>query len=178
MSKMNVLCKNLSSGICGEPRLGSACVSTVWSRPSYSANRIISYDKMYEWRAKIGWYFAPAQDDLNFVHFQKHFFAWRYVNNVDWDVKPQPNNFYYISIRFSKVLHQCQIYASVSQLDARPTCDRQLQVWPLPGWQHSLVETCYEIFSIVILSLLLILEGQLSVSGERMCTIMVYLSED
>ena len=31
----------------------------------------------------------------------------------------------------------------------------------------------HEIFSMVILSLLLIQEGQLSVSGERMCTILV-----
>ena len=37
-------------------------------------------------------------------------------------------------------------------------------------WQHSFVEIDHEIFSTVILSLLLIQEGQLSVSGERMCT--------
>ena len=35
-----------------------------------------------------------------------------------------------------------------------------------------------EIFSTVILSLRLILEGQLSVSGERMCTILVNHLED
>ena len=36
----------------------------------------------------------------------------------------------------------------------------------------------YELFSVVILSLPLIQEGQLSVSGERMCTILVNRLED
>ena len=36
----------------------------------------------------------------------------------------------------------------------------------------------HEIFSTVILSLLLIQEGQLSVSGERMCTVLVNRLED
>ena len=64
--------------------------------------------------------------------------------------------------------------ASVAQLDA--TSD-----WrpggrgfnPHRGRQHSFVEIDHEIFSTVILSLQLIQEGQLSVSGERMCTILV-----
>ena len=47
---------------------------------------------------------------------------------------------------------------------------RRLQVQPLLDRQHSFVEIDHEIFSTVILSLLLIKEGQLSVSGERMCT--------
>ena len=46
------------------------------------------------------------------------------------------------------------------------------------GWQHSFVEIDHEIFSTVILSLPLIQEGQLSVSGERMCTILVSRLED
>ena len=41
------------------------------------------------------------------------------------------------------------------------------------GQQHSFGEIDHEIFSTVILSLPLIQEGQLSVSGERMCTILV-----
>ena len=41
------------------------------------------------------------------------------------------------------------------------------------GRQHSFVEIDHELFSTVILSLPLIQEGQLSVSGERMCTILV-----
>ena len=69
--------------------------------------------------------------------------------------------------------------ASVAQLDA-------LSNWrpggrgfnPHRGWQHSFVEIDCEIFSMVILSLPLIQEGQLSVSGERMCTIPVNRLED
>ena len=44
--------------------------------------------------------------------------------------------------------------------------------------QYSFVEIDHEIFSTVILSLPLIQEGQLSVSGERMCTVVVNRSED
>ena len=47
-----------------------------------------------------------------------------------------------------------------------------------PGRQHSFVEIDHEIFSTVILSLPLIQEGQLSVSGKRMCTILVNRLED
>ena len=49
---------------------------------------------------------------------------------------------------------------------------------PRRGWQHSFVEIDREIFSKVSLSLLLIQEGQLSVSGERMHTILVNRLED
>ena len=42
----------------------------------------------------------------------------------------------------------------------------------------SFVDIDHEIFSTVILSLPLIQEGQLSVSGERMCTILVNRLED
>ena len=49
---------------------------------------------------------------------------------------------------------------------------------PRRGWQHSFVEIDHEIFSMVILSLPLIQEGQLSVSGKRMCTILVNRLED
>ena len=45
-------------------------------------------------------------------------------------------------------------------------------------WQHSFVEIDHEIFSTVILSLPLIQEGQLSVSDERVCTILVNRLED
>ena len=64
--------------------------------------------------------------------------------------------------------------ASVAQLDApsdwRPG-GRGFN--PRRGRQHSFVEIDHEIFSTVILSLPLFQEGQLSVSGERMCTILV-----
>ena len=49
---------------------------------------------------------------------------------------------------------------------------------PCRGRQHSSVDIDREIFSKVILSLPLIQEGQLSVSGKRMCTILVNLLED
>ena len=68
---------------------------------------------------------------------------------------------------------------SVAQLDApsdwRPG-DRGFN--PRRGRQHSFMEIDHEIFSTVILSLPLIQEGQLSVSGERMCTILVNHLED
>ena len=47
-----------------------------------------------------------------------------------------------------------------------------------PTRQHSFVEIDHEIFSTVILSLPLIQEGQLSVSGEGKCTILVNRFED
>ena len=69
--------------------------------------------------------------------------------------------------------------ASVAQLDApsdwRPG-GRGFS--PRRGRQQSFVEIDHEIFSTVILSLPLIQEGQLSVSGERMCTILVNHLED
>ena len=56
---------------------------------------------------------------------------------------------------------------------------RRSRVRPPPrSQQHSFVEIDHEIFSAVILSLPLIQEGQLSVSGERMCTILVKRLED
>ena len=55
---------------------------------------------------------------------------------------------------------------------------RRSRVQPRRGRQHSFVEIDHEIFSTVILSLPLIQEGQLSVSGERMCTILVNRLED
>ena len=49
---------------------------------------------------------------------------------------------------------------------------------PAEVQQHSFVEIDHEILSTVILSLPLIQEGQLSVSGEKMCTILVNRLED
>ena len=49
---------------------------------------------------------------------------------------------------------------------------------PCRGLQHSFVEINHEIFSTVILSLPLIQEEQLSVSGKRICTILVNCLED
>ena len=61
----------------------------------------------------------------------------------------------------------------------RPTGDQKVAgSTPRRGRQHSFVEIDLEIFSTVILSLPLIQEMQLSVSGERMCTILVNRLED
>ena len=49
---------------------------------------------------------------------------------------------------------------------------------PPLGRQHSFMEIDHEIFCTAILSLLLIQEGHLSVSDERMCTIRVNHLED
>ena len=80
--------------------------------------------------------------------------------------------------RTTNVLYQI-VWASVAQLDApfdwRPGGCR---FNPRRGRQHSFVETDHEIFSTVILSLPLIQEGKLSVSGERMCTILINRLED
>ena len=60
------------------------------------------------------------------------------------------------------------------------TGNRRLQVQPLLGQQHSFMEIDHEILSTcaVIFSLLLIQEGQSSISGKRMCTILVNCLED
>ena len=64
--------------------------------------------------------------------------------------------------------------ASMAQLDAPSDWRSGGRGFnPRRSWQHSFVEIDHEIFSTVILSLPLIQEGQLSVSGERMCTIPV-----
>ena len=59
--------------------------------------------------------------------------------------------------------------ASVTLLDARSTGDQEVAVRHSFGnilsWRSD-----HEIFSTIILSLPLIQEGQLSVSGKRMCT--------
>ena len=76
--------------------------------------------------------------------------------------------------------HSVASLASVAQLDApsdwRPG-GRGFKP-PRRGRQHSFVEIDHEIFSTVILSLPLIQEGQLSVSGGRMRTILVNRLED
>ena len=81
--------------------------------------------------------------------------------------------------QFSDGKHAYLGPVSVAQLDA--PSDWRLGGHgfnPRRGRQHSFVEIDHEIFSTVILSLPLIQEGQLSVSGERMCTILVNRLED
>ena len=67
----------------------------------------------------------------------------------------------------------------MAQLDVHPTGDQEVagstpaELATFFSWRFD-----HEIFSAVILSLQLILEGQLSVSGQRMCTILVNRLED
>ena len=83
----------------------------------------------------------------------------------------------YFSFVCTKI--QVGLPASVAQLDAPSDWRPGGHGFnPRLGRQHSFVEIDHEIFSTVILSLLLIQEGQLSVSGERMCTILVNRLED
>ena len=55
---------------------------------------------------------------------------------------------------------------------------RRLRFQSLPGWQHSFIEIDHEIFPVVILSLPLIQEGQLLVSGKRISILLVNRLED
>ena len=66
----------------------------------------------------------------------------------------------------------------MAQFDACLTGDQEVAGWTPPGLQHSFVEIDHEIFSTVILSFPPIHEGELSVSSERMCTILVNRLED
>ena len=90
------------------------------------------------------------------------------------------------SIKSRLIVQQVRVYvcnmlllATVAHLDApsdwRPG-GRGFN--PRRDRQYSFKEIDHEIYSTVILSLPLIQEGQLSVSGERMCTILVNRLED
>ena len=85
---------------------------------------------------------------------------------------------YFVFWLFQSTLHV--LPASVAhQLDARPTDDQEV-VGLTPRRDGNILSWRFdhEIFSTVILSLPLIQEGQLSVSGKRMCTILVNRLED
>ena len=66
----------------------------------------------------------------------------------------------------------------MAQLDVCPTGDQELAGSTSAGRQHSFMQIDHEIFSTFLLSLLLIQEGQLSVSGGTMCWILINRSED
>ena len=65
-----------------------------------------------------------------------------------------------------------------AQLDAHLTGDQEVLGLNTAAWHYSFMETDHEIFSVVILSLPLIQEVHLLVSGKRMCTILVNCLED
>ena len=70
----------LRKQVFGHMRKVKAQIIAVRSRLSLSANRIIGYYRMYEWRAKArmilcaraGWY-----ESTHFAHDRRHIFAWR-----------------------------------------------------------------------------------------------------
>ena len=62
------------------------------------------------------------------------------------------------------------MHVNLAQLDERLNGDQEIAGLTLLGQQHSFLEIDYKIFSTVILSLPLIREGQLSVSGRRLLT--------
>ena len=64
------------------------------------------------------------------------------------------------------------------QLDPHPIGDQEIASLTLPGRQHSFMEIDHEIFFYSHSLLLLIQERQLSVSDERMCTILVNCLND
>ena len=67
--------------------------------------------------------------------------------------------------------------ALVSQSAVRPTGDQGV-AGLIPAGSGNIMEIDHEIFSSLILSLLLIQKSQLSISGERMCTITINGLED
>ena len=71
----------------------------------------------------------------------------------------------------------CKSKTSVAHLDHRPTGDQEV-AGSTPTEVGNILEIDHEIFSTVIPSLQLIQKGQLSVSGERMCTVLVNRLED
>ena len=73
-------------------------------------------------------------------------------------------------------MHVCQP-ASVDQLVTHQTGDQKV-AGSTPAGSATFCRRDHEIFSTVILSLLLIQEGRLSGFGERMCTILVSRLED
>ena len=67
----------------------------------------------------------------------------------------------------------------MAQLDAHPTGDQEIVGSTTAGLATLIfVEIDHKVFSAVLLSLQLIQEGQLSVSGKGMCTILVNCLED
>ena len=102
------------------------------------------------------------------------------MTRVDWAIKPQhkqTNSLEALHLDASNeyAQHMFSWRNNVFMSDWRPGgCGFN----PRRGRQHSFVEIDHEIFSTVILSVPLIQEGQLSVSGKRMCTILVNCLED
>ena len=72
----------------------------------------------------------------------------------------------------------CQLLIQRAQLDTCPNGDQKVEDSTPAGLATFFLKIDHEIFSTVILSLPLIQEGHLSVSGERLCKILVNHLED
>ena len=73
------------------------------------------------------------------------------------------------------IIHTVNLPASVAQLNARPTGDQEV-VGSTPAVSATFF--CGDLIMKCFLSLPLIQEGQLSVSGDRMCIILANRLED
>ena len=117
-------CENASSGICGQRRPDQPATRTFWSGASLSANRIIGYCRMYDWRtnvqmipcARSGWS-AHAQDDLrtlkmicarsgwsesaHLAHVRRHFSITKRAYIILTPLKP---HFYVVKLGFTEVI--------------------------------------------------------------------------
>ena len=120
---------------------------------------------------------SAEHSDLPLVQRFMNALWFGYVDHIILDVNKKAIHFAHLL----QVQLECAVNGapSVAQLDApsdwRPG-GRGFN--PRRGRQYSFVEIDHEIFSTVILFLPLIQEGQLSVSGERICTILVNRLED
>ena len=72
-------------------RTAKTQICTVWSGPTLSANRIIGYYRMYEWKAKAWMALCSCtrcSESMHFMHVRRHFFAWRPIcliySHVAW----------------------------------------------------------------------------------------------
>ena len=111
------------------------------------------------------------------LYFQK---VYPYFNRLCWDMGTMSHSVMMAAKSrlwvkgVSVSIQSTFVTASVAQLDVPSDWRPGGHGFnPRRGRQHSFVEIDREIFSTVILSLPLIQEGQLSVSGKRMCTILV-----
>ena len=107
-----------------------------------------------------------VQSDLGLCHLPvptRHLLVWYDLYTGGLTLAPDTLFFLILNenIGWPRWLRWMRVQLVIRQLLARPQPDRQ----------HSFVEIDREIFSMV--SLLLIQEGQLSVSGDRMCTALV-----
>ena len=166
LQNIMILCNNISYKTLVNAKLieinaNLTMMMMVWSFTSFST--LFNHFKMME-----GWY-----ERLSAIKcFSNIFWHWaEFCLQQDSNLKPQDPKM--------EALTTCPPRCSVAQLDA--PSDWRPGGWgfnPRQGWQHSFVEIDHEIYSTIILSLLLIQEGQLSVSGERMYTILVNCLED